>query len=687
MYISKICIKGFRNFKDQEVTFNDGVNVIIGHNNAGKTNLIRALALVIDYQAGKRLDIDDFYMNVDLLEVKTNPPKITISLSICQSEHEDLNSDDLVTVSNWLTKLDPPYEALLTYEFYLPEKEVNIYKESLKDITEIKKVWQIIKHDFIRLYVYKIFGGSPSILNIADSESLQKFDFQFLDAIRDVERDMLSGRNTLLREVLDFFMDYEVKNDHDKTDEEKNIEIKQRKRDFSASADRLLLDLQNRMIAGKVQILSYAKETGASFNRANPDFEGNLSDVEIFSALRLIVEHETGTRIPATHNGLGYNNLIYMSLLLAKMQVNSDGGYLGSNAKVFPIFAIEEPEAHLHPAMQYKFLKFLRENKDVKKKVRQVFVTTHSTQIASAVSLDEIVCLSYDGKNLAVGYPGKVFLDDEQGRKAKAYVQRFLDATKSDMLFAKSVILVEGIAEQLLLPVLAKYINHSLEDNHVAVINVGGRHFEYFLRLFDTHNFNAISKKVVCLTDRDPERKDKTKENSTYTKCYPFEYNQDAAQYEYKNNADEKIQHYLEHNNIHFYSQDHTKGKTFEYDLILHNPYSLLLITDSLSNQEEIKELMGSLNTTNLSLQDFLLKLRLSTENTRIKGSIIEANTGWNDYDKKVAVIAARYLNSAEKGENALELAYALDENLKQRQSQPFVIPSYIKEAVDWICQ
>ncbi|WP_311081795.1 hypothetical protein [Paenibacillus polymyxa] len=65
---------------------------------------------------------------------------------------------------------------------------------------------------------------------------MQKFDFQFLDAIRDVERNMLSGRNTLLRDVLDFFMDYEIKSDIDKSEEVKKIEIKQKK-DFSEIAD------------------------------------------------------------------------------------------------------------------------------------------------------------------------------------------------------------------------------------------------------------------------------------------------------------------------------------------------------------------------------------------------------------------------------------------------------------------
>ncbi|MGC3978405.1 MAG: AAA family ATPase [Paludibacteraceae bacterium] len=360
MYISKIKIKGFRNFKEKEILFNDGINVIIGHNNAGKSNVLKAISLAIDTQSSKRLDVHDFNKHTTIEELKANPPKVTINLTISQSKDKDPNSDDLVTVGNYLTKLASPYEALFTYEFFLPENERQKYIDALSEVDNIKKAWKVIQHDFLRLYTSRMWGGDPTLQIQADSESLQKFDFQFLDAIRDVERDMFSGRNTLLREVLDFFMDYSIKNDATKSAEVKLAEIKALKEAFSINADALLQILQDRMREGKEQILDYAKQTGASFNRANPDFDGSLSDVELFSALKLIIEYETGITIPATHNGLGYNNLIFMSLLLAKMQVNSDGNYLGSNAKVFPILAIEEPEAHLHPAMQYKFLKFLK---------------------------------------------------------------------------------------------------------------------------------------------------------------------------------------------------------------------------------------------------------------------------------------------------------------------------------------
>nr|WP_233281058.1 AAA family ATPase [Paenibacillus algicola] len=683
MYISNIEIENYRNFRNKSIILSDGMNVIIGQNNAGKTNLIKALALVLDSNGKKRLDIHDFNKSISLEELKSAPPKIRIRMTIKQSDNEDLDSDDLVTVANWLTKLEEPYEATLTYEFHLPEKEVEKYAASLASVVDVDKAWRIIQQDFLRLYIYKIWGGNIDNQTVADSESLKKFDFQFLDAIRDVERDMLSGRNTLLRDVLDFFMDYDIKSDHTRTPKEKIHEIKLKKQSFTDAADALLLNLSERMKLGKEQILSYAMDTGASFNKAEPNFEGVISDVELFSALKLIVEYESGIKIPATHNGLGYNNLIYMSLLLSKMQVNSDGGYLGSNAKVFPILAIEEPEAHLHPAMQYQLLKFLTKNKK-DKKVRQIFVTTHSTQITSTVSLDEMICLHNERGETSVGYPGIVFKDNE---KSKKYVQRFLDATKSDMLFAQKVVLVEGIAEQLLLPIMARYLGVSFEENHIAVINVGGRYFEHFLYLFNLSNPYAIHKKIACITDRDPERKKKTKGGS-YSKCYPYEYGLQEDLYEYKRNPSFNLYPRDAYSNIAIFSQDETAGKTFEYDFVLHNPSLELLVTNSMKNQDEIKELMR-LFSSDTELSEYEQILRESDENKRIKESI-NMNCSWEKDQKVKGLIASRYLNSVGKGENALELAYVLADNLDKKGTadyQEFTVPNYIKEAISWIIQ
>ena len=691
MYISKIQINNFRNFKHKEIEFNDGINVIIGHNNAGKTNLIKALSLIIDTQNSKRLEVDDFNKNLTLAELKANSPKISIAITIKKGKEEE--PDDLVTISNWLTKLDSSYEALLTYEFFLPEKKKEDYIKEIALVAEedpkaMDKAWKVLKHSFIRFYVHKIWGGDPINQATADNESLQKFDFQFLDAIRDVERYMLTGRNTLLREVFDFFMDYEIKIDEAKTTYQKHQEIKDRRIVFSEKADELIYELSDRIETGKKEILSYAKNTGASFNKATPNFEGSVSENEMYSVLKLIVQYETGIKIPATHNGLGYNNLIFMSLLLAKMQVNADIEYLDSNAKVFTTLAIEEPEAHLHPAMQYKFLKFLNENKK-EKKVRQIFVTTHSTHITSAVSLDEIICLHNEDGETNVGYPKNVFLngDGTENNKSKKYVQRFLDATKSDMLFAQKVLFVEGIAEQLLLSIFANYLGKSLEDNHVAVINVGGRHFTHFLYLFDSLEENTIPKKVICLTDRDPESKEKS--DGKFKKCYPFEYNQDRVKFDYKTNLNADSYPAGSHPNITFYSQPIGTGKTFEYEILLCNPTLEILLTDSISNAEEIKDLMTLYNMLGKTSKDLLNRLTKSKENKRIIDSIT-ANTSLSDDEQKKAIIASRYLNSVGKGENALELCYALHENLSKKGSadfKEFIVPAYIKSAIEELCQ
>ncbi|AQW92883.1 MULTISPECIES: ATP-dependent nuclease [Elizabethkingia] len=693
MYIANAKLINYRNFDNLDVEFNDGVNVIIGHNNAGKSNLLNALSIVLDHSKSKKLDIDDFYKLIPIANLKAAPPKITIELTIRKGEYE--TDDDLVTIATWLTKLEDDYEAKLTYEFFLQEKHHEAYKKQIADIPvdskQTQNIWDCIKHDFLRLYVSKIWAGNIVNQATADSEALQKFDFQFLDAIRDVQRDMLTGKNTLLRDVLDFFMDYDIKSDPSKNNEEKYTEIKSRKQAFSQKAQDLIADLDKRIMSGKQEILSYAKDTGASFNNATPNFEGNISESELYSVLKLIVEYETGIKIPATRNGLGYNNLIFMSLLLAKMQINSDEKYLDSNAKVFSLLVIEEPEAHLHPSMQYKFLKFLDQNKR-KRKVRQVFVTSHSTNITSAVTLNEIICLhsNKDGKTI-VGYPSKTFTadDGQPVEDSKKYVERFLDASRSDMLFGQKVLFVEGLAEQLLISVLANYENSSIEDHHISIINTGGRYFKHFLYLFDSTKQYTIGKKIVCLTDRDPERKDKMIKNGSFRECYPYELNTDPVSYDYKQNSfcNEFIPG--SHQNITVFTQDQKLGKTFEYDIAFYNPSLKLLLTDSIQNKLELENLMDLYDNENSTLESFFEILRKSDENKRIEESITK-NTTFTSDEKKKAIIASRYLNSIGKGENALELAITLKRNLEKKGTpdyKEFIIPEYIKQAITELCQ
>lgn len=680
MFIKEIKISCFRNFKDVSVPFHEGVNVIIGHNNTGKSNLLRAIALVIGYNDSRSLRTNDLYYETDTNVLKQQSPRIKITLVLHRGKDETLDSDEMALFSSLMTDPALSEEAQLRYEFKLSEGQEDNYKADVAGATSAKEIWKIIEHDYFRFYKSIRSGGNVAAGITEVRNVLGQLDFQFLDAIRDVSHDLYAGYNPLLRDVLNFFIDYSIKNNDTKTEEEIKEQLNDLRNAFVQQSAPLMQTLQNRLQEGKNVFLKYAVDTGATFNDAIPDFDGEVTENEMFSVLRMIIKYAAGIEIPATYNGLGYNNLIYMSLLLAKMQADSSVTYMKRNAKVMSFLAIEECEAHLHPAMQYKFLQFLQDNK-ANGHVRQIFITSHSTQIASAVKLDDLICLSTSelGKT-AVGYPRAIFnMQDACDVASKQYVQRFLDATKADMFFANKLILVEGVAEELLLPVFARYMGLNLTDKHVLVVNMGGRYFSHFLKLFDTRKPNTINKRIVCLTDIDPSRKKKAMDEE-YEACYPYEYNKDTASYDYKHHGNDEVAQYADHPNIRFYRQDATYGKTLEYDLMRENPNCELLLTNSVANCAEIKAMMAE-----TSVAGMMAKMRQSDANTRIKTSIDQS--GWTDDEKRKALLASRYLNSVSKGSNALELNVALMSNLEKSEAdrKEFHVPHYIVDALQWL--
>lgn len=679
MFIKEIKISNFRNFKDASVPFHEGVNVLIGHNNTGKSNLLRAIGLVLGFSDGHRLGTSDLFYETDIAILQQQSPRIKITLIVHRSEGEDLDSVEMGLFSGMMTDPALSEEAELRYEFKLTDAQEENYKADVAEATTAKEIWKIIDRNYIRLYRSHRNGGNQAA-DISVNDVLGQIDYQFLDAIRDVSHDLYAGYNPLLRDVLNFFIDYSVKYVDNKTEVEIKEQLKNLKNTFVQQSRPLMQTLQDRLQDGKNVFLKYALDTGATFNGAIPDFDGEVTENEMFAVLRMVIKYAVGIEVPATYNGLGYNNLIYMSLLLAKMQADSSITYMKRNAKVLSFLAVEECEAHLHPAMQYKFLQFLQDNKS-NGHVRQIFMTSHSTQIASAVKLDDLICLTSPalGK-ISVGYPRIIYkMDNAEDVASKQYVQKFLDATRADMFFANKLIFVEGIAEELLLPVFAKYMKKNLTDEHVLIVNMGGRYFNHFLKLFDTNNPYTINKKIVCLTDIDPCRREKVPK-ANYESCYPYEYNLDAAKYEYKHHAETEIAQYETHPNIRFYSQNPIYGKTLEYDLMRENPNCELLLTESVSNISEIKEMMAEQN-----LETMINMLRKSETNSRIKASI-EAS-GWTKEEKRKAVLASRYLNSVSKGSNALELNVALMNNLEKPEAdrKEFKVPQYIINALTWL--
>lgn len=682
MYIANISIENFRGFSGKKVIeLNEKLNIFIGHNNSGKTTVIKALQILFDTSYSKKLSINDFNRQLSINDLKANPPQVVISSILKENEGEAEYSEDIVLVSTMLTKIQRPYEAKITYEFFLPEKEIEEYRATMTAISSpnIEEYWSEIEHSFLSKYVWKLYGGDEKLKTVVDNDILNKFDFEFMQPIRDVERDLSSGSDSLLKEVIDFFIDYEIKNDTSKTKDEIKGNLQKVKREFAESSQQLMTKLQGRLTAGEKQIVTYADDTGATFDESSPHFSGVLNETTLYSALRLTLEDKTGIKLPPANNGLGYNNLIYIALLLARMQKDAMGEYYGSNAKLFSVLAIEEPEAHLHPSLQYRFLKFLNDN--MKSNVRQIFISTHSPNITAASKLDNLIVLNKEKEEIEVAYPGRVFdLKNKDDKASKAYIERYLDVTKSDMLFAKRIILVEGISEQLLLPIFTRYLNGDLVDSHVAVINIGGRYFSHFLKLFDRDKSEyAINKRVAVITDLDPVRKKAGVKGARFCSCYPFELSKDSG-YEYKASSNLIADLYSDRKkSISVFTQTKDTGCTFEYDLLLHNPTCKELIVPSITNGDILLSLM---NNYAKKYEEMVAAVGDSDECKRIKD-------GLADSKNKDQLIAALYLLYVSKAESAQEIAEVLSEKeatyLKGAFS--FKIPPYIEGAIKWVLE
>lgn len=682
MYIANISLENFRGFSGKKVIeLNEKLNIFIGHNNSGKTSIIKALQILFDTSYSKKLSINDFNRQLSIDDIKANPPQVVISSILKENEGEEEYSEDIVLVSTMLTKIQRPYEAKITYEFFLPEKEIEEYRTTMAAISSpnIEEYWSEIEHSFLSKYVWKLYGGDEKLKTVIDNDVLNKFDFEFMQPIRDVERDLSSGSNSLLKEVIDFFIDYEIKNDTTKTKDQIKGNLQKVKREFAESSQQLMTKLQGRLTAGEKQIVTYADDTGATFDESSPHFSGVLNETTLYSALRLTLEDKTGIKLPPANNGLGYNNLIYIALLLARMQKDAMGEYYGSNAKLFSVLAIEEPEAHLHPSLQYRFLKFLNDN--MKSNVRQIFISTHSPNITAASKLDNLIVLNKEKEDIEIAYPGRVFDQKNKNDKAsKAYIERYLDVTKSDMLFAQRIILVEGISEQLLLPIFTRYLKSDLVDSHVAVINIGGRYFSHFLKLFDRDKSEyAINKRVAVITDLDPVRKKIGVKGAKFCSCYPFELSKDSS-YEYKATSNAISDLYLDRKkSISVFTQTENIGCTFEYELLLHNPTCRELIVPSITNGDTLLFLM---NNYAKKYEEMVAAVGDSEECKRIKDDL----SGSKNKDQ---LIAALYLLYVSKAESAQEIAEVLNEKEADylKGAFSFKIPPYIEGAIKWVLE
>lgn len=380
-----------------------------------------------------------------------------------------LNEDDFRTGTDYA-----PIEISCTFSDPKDEDEVH-FQECLVDVGDgkfnIRLNARVEFNKATRRPNVKMWGGETEGGNLP-SNLYDRIASIYLQPLRDPESGLRPSRHSQVSRLIDCLTEEAQHGEFEIIAKEANDKIRELKPVEDARND---INAQMTAIAGE----QLAQKTELIFT--DPTF------YRIIAGLQPEIEG-----LPFALNGLGYNNLVFASATLGTLRQSSQFS--------FRSILVEEPEAHLHPQLQVLLLRhFVKVASAEEGNQVQVIASSHSPILASQAPVDSIVSVhERDGKVSAVSVCS-IDMDAELKKK----LERFLDATRGELFFARRILMVEGIAEALLLPVLTKIAGGCLKESAVTVLNADGLNFNAFLPLFGE---NGLGCPVAILTDGDAKK-------------------------------------------------------------------------------------------------------------------------------------------------------------------------------------
>ena len=440
-----------------DLQFANGLNVLIGENDSGKTAIIDAIRIVLGTHSfeSNRVSFEDFFHNADHLRIELH--------------FTGMSQEVAKNFIEWLCWT----------------------KNGEKLVTSLRVICDVRKNNE-RVLPYEVRAGADEDGTHLSAEAREYLRCTYLRPLRDAGAELIPKRNSRLSRILlghSAFKGRDVDHCLLEVFTKFNSEICGYFDGLDAHGA-TLADSNGKDLKEKIDEFIRAFHSDSSKGQIGVA-DGNLKD--ILERLSLTIE---GVR----HPGLGTLNRLFMAAELVHLSSPDWHG--------LKLGLVEELEAHLHPQAQMKVIEKLQARDDI-----QLILTSHSPNLVSKVKLESlIVC---DGNS---AFPmGETFTEldnDDYG-----FLERFLDVTKSNLFFANGVILVEGWSEEVLIPALAKkmkacgLLKQDLTEAGITVVNVGNTAYLRYARIFRRKSGPSMRTPVAVITDIDvPEYEKEDKE-------------------------------------------------------------------------------------------------------------------------------------------------------------------------------
>ena len=424
MKLSRVKIKNYRNFFDEDISLNNET-IIIGPNDVGKTNLLMAIRILLD----KSLSYLDLEPEERDFNIFSDEEEITIILEFSEISE---NSESFIYAS-----LGQDIEDSKMYLMY----------KGYKNSEEKFKFFMSAKEDEESFHEIPGRNKYISLINCV-----------YLDSTRQLKSFLKKSKTNIINS-------YKKKRDSKEIDDDNNLILE--------------IDKQVNYLNQKVENVSYISKSTEFIKSELSEMSSHNDNLDIkFSSYNdtneIMDNVELITQVDGKNvniGGDGRSNQIYMSMWIKEKNEKYD------DSKQFVIFILEEPESHLHFPLQSMTIRQL-----LKKINSQLIVTSHSPQVVLEFNPFSIVKLSYnkDKKTIVSNNGCSKELEDDVIKFGYRY-----NLITGSMFFSSGVFLVEGVSELLIYKYISSKLDINLEKYNIMIVPVDGIGFKPYAKLLD----------------------------------------------------------------------------------------------------------------------------------------------------------------------------------------------------------